>query len=173
MGVPIGDLGGLLLALVTAISLFYISRQLNITRKQTKGEFLLALDDQFEKTNPITARLVNDPTFVPSGSEWGDVFRLMSVFERINIMVEDKILDVGLVNRLHSFRLLSIIANDAIYERIQSTGAEWQDFIDLCYAIANHRQRQVSGAGSDKAFIERVHKLSKQTRRIRNPFSFQ
>ena len=55
MGVPIGDLGGLLLALVTAVSLFYIARQVNITRKQTKGEFLLALDDQFEKTNPMTA----------------------------------------------------------------------------------------------------------------------
>ena len=77
------------------------------------------------------------------------------------------------MDRLHGFRLLSIIANDAIYERLQSTGAEWQDFIDLCYAIADHRQHQVGGSGSDKAFIERVHKLSKQTRRIGNPFSFQ
>src|SRR5436190_18752184 len=41
MEITLTDFATLLLALVTAISLFYISRQVNITRQQTKGQFLL------------------------------------------------------------------------------------------------------------------------------------
>ena len=167
----ISDVASIIVALATMGSLLYISRQVRVSRQQTKGQFLLALDEQFEKTSAITVRLVNEPPFTPSGSDWAEVWRLMSIFERINIMVEDRILDVGLVDRLYGFRLLSLIANDAIYQRLASSGAEWQDFIDLCYAVANHRRRR----GADDrgtAFIERVSKLSKQSRNLKNPFGF-
>ncbi len=166
----IGDIASLIVALATTGSLLYISRQVNVTRQQAKGQFLLALDEQFEKTNPITVRLVNEVGFSPVGQDWPDIWRLMSVFERINIMVEDKILDVALVDRLHGFRLIAIVANDAIYNRLLSTGAEWQDFIDLCYAIADHRR--ASSDPSDVAFIERVSKLTKDARALRNPFVY-
>ncbi len=96
----------------------------------------------------------------------------MSVFERINIMVEDKILDVGLVDRLYGFRLVGIIANDAIYQRLTATSAEWQDFIDLCYAVAEHRRQHTTDAVRDAAFVERVSKLSKQSHTIKNPWQF-
>ena len=160
-----------LMALATTGSLLYIARQVSVTRRQTRGQFLLALDEQFEKFNEITVHLVNQDAFTPQGGEWPQVWGMMSVFERISIMVEDKILDVGLVDRLHGFRLRSIIANDAIYHRLAKTGAEWQDFIDLCYAVADHREK-VGDLKYDTAFIERVRKLNKQTRKLRNPFNF-
>jgi hypothetical protein len=165
------DIGTIILAIATTASLLYISRQVSVTRKQTKGEFLLALDAQFEKSNDITARLINEQDFKPVGSDWPEVWRLMSVFERINIMVEDKILDIGIVDRLYGFRLAAIIANDDIFQRIQSMGSEWQDFIDLCYTIADHRQRK--GASSrDAAFMERVHNLNKESSSLKNPWRF-
>ncbi len=167
----IGDIASLIVALATTGSLIYISRQVSVSRLQAKGQFLLALDAQFEKFNNITVRLVNEQAFIPVGGDWPEIFGLMSVFERINIMVEDNILDIGLVDRLHGFRLLRIIANDTIYQRLGATGAEWQDFIDLCYAIADYRQKKAPNA-SDTAFIERVHKLNKETRSIKNPFQF-
>ena len=168
----ITDIGTLILAIATTTSLIYISRQVNVTRQQTKGEFLLALDEQFEKTNEIALRLVSDPSFVPVEKEWIEIWRMMSVFERIQIMVEDKILDVNLVNRLFGFRLLYLIENDTIFARLKETGDEWQDFIDLCYAVADQRMRQRDDT-RNRAFSERVHQLSKETHTNGNPFSIR
>jgi hypothetical protein len=165
----ISDLANLILALSTTISLIYISRQVNVNRQQAKGQFLLALDAQFEKFNPLTMRLVNEPGFTPERKDWYEIVSLMSVFERISIMVEDRILDVGLVDRLHGFRLVMLLAHDAIYQHVKDNGAEWQDFIDLCYKIADLRAQQ--GHTTDQQFIGRVHTLSKETRADR-PFDF-
>jgi hypothetical protein len=165
------DFGTLIIALGTIGSLLYISRQVNVARQQAKGQFLLALDAQFEKFNPITVRLVNEQAFTPNGKDWYEIWGLMSVFERINIMVEDKILDVGLVDRLHGFRLISIIANDGIFQRLKETSAEWKDFIDLCYAVADHRQKNTPDP-ADADFIKRVHTLNTHVRRVQNPFRF-
>jgi len=166
----VSDLANLILALSTTISLIYISRQVNVNRQQAKGQFLLALDAQFEKFNPITKRLVNEPGFKPEKKDWFEIVGLMSVFERISIMVDDHILDAGLVDRLHGFRLVVLLANDAIYQHVKDNGAEWQDFIDLCYAIADLRTQQ--GHPTDQQFIERVHTLNKETRRTDRPFDF-
>lgn len=166
----VGDIASLIIALGTVGSLLYISRQVNVARLQAKGQFLLALDAQFEKFTDISMRFVNEENFTPQGSEWIQIWGLMSVFERINIMVEDKILDVALVDRLHGFRLLIILSNDAIFHRIQAAGSEWQDFIDLCYAVAEHRHTP-NMTPAEKTFYLRVQQLTKTTR-SRNPFGF-
>ena len=170
----ISDVASMIVALATMGSLIYISRQVSVTRQTTKGQFLLALDERLQRSNPILMRLLNEPNFTPAGTEWGDVWTMMTIFERINVMVDDRILDVGLVDRLYGFMLMTILANDAIYHRLKSSGAEWQDFIDLCHLIADHRAQTLSANAFDidKAFIERVSKLNKETRRLRNPFSF-
>jgi hypothetical protein len=115
-------------------------------------------------------RLVNEQGFTPERKVWYEIVGLMSVFERISIMVDDKILDIGLVDRLHGFRLVVILSNDAIYQLVKDTGAEWQDFIDLCYKIADVRAKQ--GHPNDQLFIERVHTLSKETHSTGLPFQF-
>ena len=166
----ISDLANLILALSTTISLIYISRQVNVNRQQARGQFLLALDAQFEKFNPITMRLVNEPGFTPQKEDWYEIVGLMSVFERISIMVDDKILDAGLVDRLHGFRLVMLLANDAIYQHVKDTGAAWQDLIDLCYKIADLREKQ--GHSNDQQFIERVRTLDKETLKTDRPFVF-
>ena len=157
----IGEIASLIIALATTGSLIYISRQVNVARRQAKGQFLLALDAQFEKFNNMTVLLVNEKEFKPDGKDWYEVWGLMSVFERINIMSEDKILDIGLIDRLHGFRLRSIIRNESIYQRLGATGSEWQDFIDLCYAVADYYEQKAEP--EHKTFIERVRKLNKST----------
>ena len=171
MTLTVGDVASLIIALATAGSLLYISQQVRVSRQQTKGQFLLALDEQIEKNLPIAGRLLNEPDFHPVGNDWPAVWRLMTVFERINIMVEDKILDVAIVDRLYGFLLISIVTQDDVFNRVESSGVEWQDFIDLCYRIADHRQRNAP-TQMDTVFITRVHKLSKETHRLKNPFSF-
>ena len=65
----IGDIASLIMALATTGSLLYISRQVNVTRQQAKGQFLLALDAQFEKFNGLTLRMVNEKDFTPQGTD--------------------------------------------------------------------------------------------------------
>jgi len=167
----ISDVASLIMALATTLSLLYISRQVNVTRKQTKGQFLLALDEQFKRSEGILIRLVTEQDFTPVGVEWAEVWGLMSIFERISIMVEDKILEVGLIDRLYGFQLLNLIGNEHVYQRVKSSGAEWQDFIDLCHAIADHRRRP-GNTKIELNFIERVSHLDKETHNTNNPFGF-
>ena len=162
----------LILAIATMISVVYIARQFHLTREQAKGTFLLALDEQFEATNLMARRILSEPNFTPNGDEWIGVWQMMSVFERMSIMVDDGILDVALVDRLHGFRLLILIGNDAVYQRLQSTGGEWRDFIHMCYLIADHRERLPDINDADRAFIARVRALNKHARRMSNPFAF-
>jgi hypothetical protein len=169
--VTISDMASIALAIAGVGSLLYISRQVNVARQQTKGQFLLALDEQFEKATEITIRLLNEPGFKPVGVAWGEVWKVMSIYERINIMVEDKIIDIGIVDRLYGFRLMAIIANDDIYQRVQAMGAEWQDFIDLCRAVVRHRRRK-KPAPTDALFFERVRSLDKELRASENPWRF-
>ena len=161
----------LILALATMISVVYIARQFNLTREQAKGTFLLALDQQFDATNEVTRKLVSEPHFNPNSEELIRIWQLMSVFERISVMVDDHILDVALVDRLHGFRLQLIIGNDAIYQRLQSTGGEWRDFVHICYLIAASREKSPDINDTDRAFITRVRALDKHARRVDNPFA--
>ena len=166
----IGDFASLMVALATTGSLIYISRQVNVTRRQARGQFLLALDDQFKQFSSVTVRLVdNNNPFKPQADDWGGVWSYMSVFERINIMLEDKILDIALVDRLYGFRLIALIANDAVYQMLETSGAEWQDFIRLCKAIAAQRQRARLN-NYDPAFIDRVEKLRTDSMTTTNPW---
>ena len=169
--ITITDIATVVLAISTIVSLIYIGRQVRVTRQQTKGEFLLALDAMIEKSRSIAIRVLNEQGFKPVGDDWLQIWMLMSVFERINIMLDDQILDIRIIDRLYGFALRGIVANDAIFERLKLTGAEWQDFIELCYALADYRQRKYASR-QDAVFIERVHKLSKETRRLNNPWRF-
>lgn len=166
----LGDYATLIIAIATTASLIYISRQVNVTRQQTKGQFLLALDEQIEKNRQVVGQIVNETGFVPVGEDWFKVWQVMSVFERMNIMLEDHILDIGVVDRLWGFLLVSIVGNDEIFKRLEATGGEWQDFVDISYAVADHRAKR--NDPNDAAFIKRVHKLNKQTRRLTNPFRY-
>jgi hypothetical protein len=155
----IAEFGSIALAFVTTISLIYVSRQVNATRLQTKGEFLVALDRQLADYTEIGLKLVRNRQMSPTRDEWLEIIGYLGVFERMNIMVEDDILDIDMVDRLFGSRLILLLTNNAIYDMVQSSGAEWQDFIHLCRLIADHRQ-QVHVADYDQAFIDLVGKLT-------------
>lgn len=157
------DFGSIALAFITAISLIYVSRQVNATRLQAKGEFIQALDRQFRDYNRIGIDIIrNRQHFAPKSDDWREIIGYMGVFERMNIMVEDKILDIALVDRLYGSRPILLLSSDEVYQMVSESGAEWRDFIHLCRRIADHR-RQVHVADYDQPFIERASKLTTDT----------
>jgi hypothetical protein len=159
----LADFGSLALAFVTTISLIYVSRQVRVSRLQTKGQFMLALDEQLKPFASITLALANKQVpFTPQSQDWFQVWSYLSVFERMNIMVEDGILDVAMVDRLYGFRLAAILGNDDVFKMVQQAGGEWQDFIHLCKVVAERRE-QNHVADYDQTFIERAKQLRTDT----------
>jgi hypothetical protein len=153
------------------LSLLYIARQVALARNQAKGQFLLALDERLEKSTELTMRLFNDQNFAPSGQEWGEVWLLMNTYERVNIMIEDKILELDIVERAYGFRVVALIQNDAIYLRIMEMGAEWEDFISLCKKLAKYYSDDDRSRGNAQ-FCERVKRLDRNFEKIANPWKF-
>ena len=141
---PWADIASVILAVATTVSLLYVARQVNVARRQTRGQFLLALDDLFTRSRPVLQKLIAEPQFVPVGKEWPD--------------------------RLHGFMPLRLMANDAIYQRLLSTGAEWRDFIDLCRLVAKHRRTKTVGP-RHAVFLQRVDTLDKDAE-MDDPWQF-
>ncbi len=153
------DFGSVALAFIATLSLIYISRQVNATRLQTKGEFLIALDRQLQDYTRVALELIRNRQMSPTTDEWLEIVGYMGVFERMNIMVEDGILEINMVDRLYGSRLILLLSNNEISEMVRESGGEWRDFIHLCRLIADHR-RQVHVADYDQAFIDLVSTLT-------------
>lgn len=158
----ISDFANVAMALATIVSLIYIARQVSDTRKHTRGQFLLEIDDRLRIYNHIHKRLVTeDPSLDPDTDDtiqWPEVWQYMGFFERISIMLDDKVLDVSLVYRLYGYRVYRIIFNDALFAELEHGAEAWKDFIRLCHAIASYRKAQ--GVDQiDQDFIERVNQL--------------
>lgn len=158
----IGDFANIVMAIATIGSLIYIARQVGDTRKHTKGQFLLEVDDRLRIYNHIHERLINDyPPLDPETDKdihWPEVWQYIGFFERINIMLDDNILDIGLIYRLYGYRVYRIIHNDTLFAELMDGADAWQDFIRLCHAIVVYRKAE--GADQvDLDFIERVNQL--------------
>jgi hypothetical protein len=67
-----------------------------------------------------------------SDDEWPAIEAYMGVFERIQLLVEKKILNIETVDRLYSYRVISIVRNDHIRREMLVEKREfWPDFYKL------------------------------------------
>jgi hypothetical protein len=147
--------------LVAAFALFVASRQLGVAARQlggereateyqgrnSRGEFLLGLDQAF-RAHDTTHRKFRPATGVPAegvgiwygedaigprdAGEWADVEACMGLFERVNLMIDDELLDPVAVRRLRGYRIANIQSNPKVMaEKLLKRSAGWQDFIAL------------------------------------------
>lgn len=64
----------------------------------------------------------------------------MGVFERIQLLVERKILDIKTVDRLFSFRVINIVLNDHIRsEKLGEKAEFWPDFLELWKSLQGQK----------------------------------
>ena len=105
-----------------AIGLIYTGYQIHGSKTAARGEFLLHLDEMFQQHNETHTRLRpgglwgDGKTGPASVEEWVAVERYMGLFERINILVEDKIIDIDTVDRLYGYRVINISRNKIIQQ---------------------------------------------------------
>lgn len=164
-------------ALATVAGIVFIWWQIREARKQTKGQFLLQLDDHFKSLEAVHQLLSGVDEWNPDepSNHSLNVGRIelnqyMGLFERIEVLIEDGVIDISLFYRLYGYRLYLILKNEVIYMPLcQDEGAyRWQDFISLCKRVAAHLQKKHSTGGqilyhevekTEQDFIRRAEDL--------------
>lgn len=134
---------------LTAIGLIYTGYQIYGAKRVARGEFLLHLDEILQKHNEVHIRLrpggdwASRKTGPKNNEEWAAVERYMGLFERVNILVEDKIIDIDTVDRLYGYRVINILENEIIHQaKLVKESRSWQDFIHLSEKVKQVRKNR-------------------------------
>jgi hypothetical protein len=158
-----GDIVTIASVLVAAVGVAFAARyakrqigvaqdQLKAAREQleqqsqtTRGQFLLALHEQFREHDDIHLRLRNAESDYkwwrgrqPSGKAWAEVEAYMGLLERVWMLVKSNSIDIEVIERLYGYRVVNIVINDKIREEKlndQATAKYWVDFIELWRAL--------------------------------------
>lgn len=146
---------GTLITAIATVILAVVTRNTVIqARKDSRGDFLLRLDEAFRYYQPVHSKLRpkgewHDGLGGPqSREEWIAVEGYMGLFERVQILVEQKVIDIATVERLYGYRISNIVANTVIRDA-KLTGDvrnDWSDFVKLQEAVEKARavRRQLS-----------------------------
>lgn len=123
---------------MTGLGLLYAARQLRISRKIARGEFLLHLYELVQEHNCVHAALTDHGRWANkmggprSDEEWFSVDRYMGLLESLQVLVEDGFLDARTVDRQYGHRIAAIAGNDVIRQRnLVDQAYRWKDFIAL------------------------------------------
>ena len=101
---------------ITAKSLRYAANQIEQSKKIARAEFLLRLEDLFHDHLETHSRLrpggewakEDGPT---SPSDWIKVEKYLGLFERINVLVNDGIIDLNYVDDFYGYRVINLARN--------------------------------------------------------------
>lgn len=127
--------------LLNALALFYNATQIRLAKNVARGQFLLQLDQMFLQHDEVHTRLLEtgwpDGRQGPNtGKEWIAVEKYMGLFERIQVLIDDGIVDLKTINHLYGFRVFSIVQNPIIFqEKLVNRKDHWQEFIRLHAAL--------------------------------------
>jgi len=110
------------------------------SRKVANADFLLRLDDAFQRHDAVHKRL--QPAFEwgsnkggpASAEEWFAVTSYMGLLERANYLVESGVEEPTIIDKLYGYRVYNIVSNDVIRrEKLENaqTAAYYGEFIKL------------------------------------------
>jgi hypothetical protein len=139
----IGSIVACFTSIATVLGLYFVWRQLRDTRRIAQGEFLLRLDEMFRYHDKVHRRLRPGGEWYlqekgpNSVEEWADVDSYMGLFERIKVLIDNKVVELEIINTLYGYRLDNILANNKIkQEKLEKDEKDkWQKFIKLCKAL--------------------------------------
>jgi hypothetical protein len=126
---------------LTGFGLFYAARQLRISRKIARGEFLLHLYELVQQYNDVHAALTGNGRWMngtgpKSGDDRARVDRYMGLLESLQLLIEDGFLDAKTVDRLYSHRIVALMANGVIRQRnLVDQAYGWKDFTRLLRSL--------------------------------------
>ena len=152
-----------LTALVTLVIAILTRATLEETRKNSYADMLFRLDEAFLHYENVREKLTiggdwhrkkDDPTF-PKGPNYRlseeliAISSYMGLFERIQKLIDRRIIYINEVDQWYGDRLINIVINPFIKDRLVKHKDGWSDFIKLWTALVQQRER-VSKRGLPK-----------------------
>jgi hypothetical protein len=140
-------IGTLITAFATIILALVTQATVRQAKKDSRGDFLLRLDEAFRYYQPIHSKLrpkgpwAGNSGGPESNEDWIAVEGYMGLFERVQILIEQKVIDIATIERLYGYRVSNIVANTIIYNE-KLTGPlrnDWSDFVKLWEAVEKAR----------------------------------
>lgn len=123
------------------IGLMFVWGQLRGAQQIARGEFLLHLDELL-RTHERAYRTIMTPGWTPDrdGVTEADIENYMTLFEQFKILIDYKIIDFAIFDRLYAYRVMLLVVNDHIHHQLIEYAIGWPDFIQLCKHLADaHR----------------------------------
>ncbi|MCC6458009.1 MAG: hypothetical protein IT328_23845 [Caldilineaceae bacterium] len=137
---------GLIGLFCTGIGLFYAGWQLRLSQKIARGEFLLHLDELFQQHQGIHVRLRPGGDYYTgeckptTAEDWVAIEQYMGLFERIKMLVDDRIIDLDTIHRIYGYRVSNIVGNDTIRQvKLEQEKQSWRGFIELWQDLEKKR----------------------------------
>jgi len=142
-----GSIATTIAAVAAVVALIYARGQINEAQKQLRhsraiahGDFLLRLDEAFQRHTKVHMLLQpdfewgNNKGGPASAEDWFLVTSYMGLFERVNFLIESEIEELAIVDKLYGYRVYNIVANNVI-RRAKLEDKEiaryWEGFIEL------------------------------------------
>ncbi|MGB8644833.1 MAG: hypothetical protein WCF84_06320 [Anaerolineae bacterium] len=141
--IALGSIATAIGIFVAVIAILYARGQLEESKNVAQADFLLRLDDVFQQHSKthMLLRPGGDWAGGPSGpkntSEWGLVESYMGLFEFIQILIENHMVQFDIIDRRYGYRVANIDNNPIIHEeKLVKRAKDWQDFIKLRDRVA-------------------------------------
>jgi hypothetical protein len=142
------------------IGIIFVWNQVRASRRIAQGEFLLRLGELLMKHEPASRALTeghwtsaepNNKGVVQTESQWLpdesnnkgitliEMIRYVEVFDQMNILIDYRMIEPAVFQRLFGYRLYFIVANDYIYQdQLMNNAQWWPDTIALCKLMATY-----------------------------------
>lgn len=136
-------------ASLTAAGLVYTAIQVRRAQRTARSQFLLQLYQMMEQHNDLHLKLTglgwpDGRTGPESAKEWMQVGRALGLFEYIQILVRDRIIDIDTVDQLYSYRLFHLVNNETIKERHFGSQGRWDGVVQLWKALEGKKNFQLT-----------------------------
>jgi hypothetical protein len=146
-----GSIGSVATAVVAIRALVFAKRQVIEAQRQLRqsqalghGDFLLRLDEALERH--VKVHMLLQPDFAwgknkggpGSPDDWFLVTSYMGCFERVNFLIESRIEELEIVDKLYGYRVYNLVSNDIIRRKKledKERAPYWEEFIKLWLSL--------------------------------------
>ena len=125
-------------ALIATASLIYMGKQLKLSAKISKGQFLLELEKMAYTHNEVHLNLrpggkwSSGKITSDTPEEWAKIDDYMGFFEHCELLMQDKSLSEKNFKSIFEYRVRNILDNDDIVQaKLIDEKEHWEDFLKL------------------------------------------
>lgn len=118
----LGALAEIIGSIVSMIGIIYISIQVRDTRRFTRSQVINELEkesrDHRKAFQIVTGSWRSEVTINPQDDDMYEIFECLGWFERMKIMLDQKVIDMQTVNELFGYRFFLLVNNRNVQEHI-------------------------------------------------------